>query len=266
MKAIVLILSTITTMVFGSFTPFPPANPTPSAVVSKGSLLTSDGVSQVEALACADGEIIEYDAAETYGFKCATIPSSATIGEIKEMHTFNGLIPIPRGWMVLDGDIVNEANYDAIHGAGAYVADGVATSSILNRNLPNMIGKYSVAVAATSQDGTAPITSVGNISNQTDLSHTHNGSNHVHQVVNYTANANDTYYNASGNLFTPARSTTFQSGFFGFEVNEKGNLYPYYVEDLFTSASGASATSSSLSATQDIQPESIEVIKIMKVI
>jgi uncharacterized delta-60 repeat protein len=43
-------------------------------LLAKGSLLTSDGVSNGEFSACADTEIIEWDAAETSGFKCVAKP------------------------------------------------------------------------------------------------------------------------------------------------------------------------------------------------
>lgn len=39
-------------------------------LMAKGSLLTSNGTSNLEIAACADGEIIEWDAAEAHGYKC----------------------------------------------------------------------------------------------------------------------------------------------------------------------------------------------------
>ena len=46
-------------------------------VMSKGSIITSDGVSNGELTACADGEIIEWDSVETSGIKCVIKPSVA---------------------------------------------------------------------------------------------------------------------------------------------------------------------------------------------
>jgi len=43
-------------------------------LLAKGSLLGSDGAINTEFLACADDEIIVWDAAETLGFKCDVIP------------------------------------------------------------------------------------------------------------------------------------------------------------------------------------------------
>jgi len=44
-------------------------------LLGKGSLLTSDGTTNGEFTACADDEIIVYDAAEVNGFKCEAKPS-----------------------------------------------------------------------------------------------------------------------------------------------------------------------------------------------
>jgi len=44
-------------------------------LLGKGSLLTSDGVTNGEFTACADDELIVWDAAEVAGFKCAAAPS-----------------------------------------------------------------------------------------------------------------------------------------------------------------------------------------------
>jgi hypothetical protein len=187
--------------------------------------------------------------------------SESVVGEIKEIHTFNGLIPIPSGWMIMNGDIVNETNYDAIHGAGAYVTDGVASSVLLSKNLPDMIGKYSVAVAATTQDGSGAITSVGNIANQSDISHTHAGASHNHLWNDYVASGSNTY-NSGGSLVAYNSIGQTQSNGAGLFRAGGGDVT---VGDAYTSnASGT--TSSGGSATQSIQPESIEVIKIMKVI
>ena len=56
------------------FTPFPPSSPPADSITTKGGLLTSDGSAQVVKTACADTEILEYDAAVTEGFKCVAKP------------------------------------------------------------------------------------------------------------------------------------------------------------------------------------------------
>ena len=67
--------------------------------------------------------------------------NSALLGEIKQFHSFNGAIQIPRGWMQCNGDVINEANYDAIHGAGSYVADGIADLVLNGKHTPDLIDR-----------------------------------------------------------------------------------------------------------------------------
>ena len=224
MKALVLILLTVTTLVFGAFTPLPTGGaPLPAT-------------------------------------------SETIVGEIKEMHTFNGLIPIPSGWMILNGDIVNEVNYEAIHGVGTYATDDIASSVLLSKNLPDMIDKYSVAVTATTQDGSIAITSVGNISNQADISHTHAGASHNHRWLDAGAGSvDDATYNAAGSaIFISANRAGGDASVEGV-IEEGSSNVNYSLVDYYTNnASGT--TGSGGSATQGIQPESIEVIKIMKII
>lgn len=262
MKLLIIIL---TTFLFFGFTAFSPAPTAPNTIGLKGALLTGNGTQDVIAPACSDGEILEWDSADSDGVICVTKPtggggSGALVGEVKEFHTFGGTLPIPSGYMIANGDVVNETNYDAIHGAGAYAADGVASSLLLNKNLPDMIGKYAVGAAATVQDGTSAITSVGNAGNQVNLNHTHSGPNHNHAWMVSQFIGNNTTYDAAGNSFDPGQynfaggggSTSLDIG--------KSPATTYYTNN----ASGT--TGDALSTTQSIQPESIEVIKIIKVI
>jgi hypothetical protein len=76
MKLLLLLL--LSTSAFAQFTALPPLPPVENAITTKGGLLTSNGTAQVEALACADDEIIVYDSAEANGFKCAAAPSGGS--------------------------------------------------------------------------------------------------------------------------------------------------------------------------------------------
>jgi hypothetical protein len=58
----------------GMFQPFNPYSIAPDAITTKGGLLTSNGTNQVVKEACADDEIIIFDASISFGFKCGTIP------------------------------------------------------------------------------------------------------------------------------------------------------------------------------------------------
>lgn len=191
------------------------------------------------------------------------------VGEIKSMHTFNGTISIPRGWMILNGDIVNSTNYDAIHGAGAYTADGVSGSAIDGKNLPNLVDKYEVGASATTQDGTSAITAVGNTDHEIDIQHSHVVSAHNHQMYDYNdsagSTASDKVYDNAGNSDFPSTSSTglnFATVYHDPDVSGLSGI----AEDIYTANYGPEDTSNGLSTTQSIQPESIEVIKIMKVI
>ena len=262
---ILLLLFTLTA--YSAFTPLPTGSPPTSVVNAKGNLLSNDGAAQGEFSACANGKILEYDSGQTYGLKCGdkTVDTVADasqlsfVGEIKEMHTFNGTVSIPRGWMQANGDVVNETNYDAIHGAGAYVADSVSTSAIDGKNLPNFTGKYSVGAATTTQDGTTAITSVGNASSTLDLEHLHSGPSHNHAwaVINVSS---ATTYNSGG----ASIALTSRSGGTGAEDRPDIRLSPSVT--YYTNNSGSGNTGNGLSDGTDIRPESIEVIKIIKVI
>jgi len=72
MKLILALLFTVNA--YATFTPFPPSPVAPDSLVTKGGLLTSDGRDQVEALACANDQIIVFDSAEVNGFKCEAKP------------------------------------------------------------------------------------------------------------------------------------------------------------------------------------------------
>ena len=80
--AIIILIFMMVTSAFSLFTPFPPVSPPDDTIVTKGGLLTSDGASQVEALACSNTQILEFDSTVSYGFKCSSLPldtNAATI-------------------------------------------------------------------------------------------------------------------------------------------------------------------------------------------
>lgn len=95
-----------------------------------------------------------------------------SLGDIKVHHTYNGAAPIDEGWMLCDGRQITEAAYNTEHGSGHW-ATYVGSSSLLNKYLPNMTGKYIVGSATTTQSGSIAITFSGNASNQVNLQHTH---------------------------------------------------------------------------------------------
>lgn len=176
-----------------------------------------------------DGELLAENFADTSGL--------APVGAMCEFHTFNGTLSIPRGWMVLDGDVVNETNYDAQHGSGAYATDGVVNSPLLGKHLPSKISRYSIGAASTTESGGSAIATVGTASNSLDLGHTHSFTGHTHAAtLSQTAEA------------SPSAPFAYAKG---------GQ----------TTTSGAENVSMNDGLDPiDIRPESIEFVCIMKVI
>lgn len=175
-------------------------------------------------------------------------------GSVMQFHTFNGAVSIPRGWMIMNGNVVNETNYNAIHGAGAYTTDGVASSALLSKNLPNMTSRYPVGVAATTQDGSIAITAVGNSGNTVNLQHTHTVSGQAARLDLDGTFLRMTRIAAPSSPYSSNRRATLSSS----SVSEGDQNFGIEV---------TTATSSNgLSTTQSIQPDSIQLIFIIKVI
>lgn len=175
-------------------------------------------------------------------------------GSVMQFHTFDGTVDIPRGWMILNGDVVNQTNYDAIHGAGAYAADGVASSALLSKNLPDMDSRYATGSDTTGQDGSSAITAVGNASNQVNLSHTHSDGSYHARIAEATSNQLGWQETSVVSYFTN-RVTSLPAFTFG-----AGTI------TLTSAVDVGGDSSSALSSTQSIRPDSIEFIFIMKVI
>jgi hypothetical protein len=171
-------------------------------------------------------------------------------GSIMQFHTFNGAVSIPRGWMIMNGNVVNEANYNAIHGAGTYTTDGVASSALLSKNLPNMTSRYPVGVAATTQNGSVAITAVGNSGNTVNLQHSHPAGSLYGQM------------NDSANLLW--RRITTESWTYNRSFAPLGTGTPTSTTSDGLGIGGS--TGNALSTTQSIQPDSIQLIFIIKVI
>lgn len=173
-------------------------------------------------------------------------------GQVIMFHDFGGTLSPGQGWMKMDGSIVNETNYDAIHGAGSW-ATYIGTSPIGGKYLPDQAGKTVFGTADTSQTGAAAITSEGNAGHSiVTPMHTHTAPNHRHRWYRAGAsNASDKTYDIDGNFVdlaaqskSPNQSTVQPSS------NSTGLV------DSFTSDPiGASSTGSSGEMTLDVQNE-----------
>ncbi len=184
-------------------------------------------------------------------------------GCVTLFHDYNGLLTPGQGWMKLNGDIVNEANYDALHGAGSWDLY-IVSSPLDGKYLPNMANRYPVGTAATTQAGTVAITKVGNTNHQVALpSHSHTGPSHNHKWYESAAGAsNDTSFSSSGtsqNLGPIARALNEDHIKFS-TAAEDG------VRDSWTSNDGTGNTGSSVSATISHQPDSMEFEYWMRIV
>lgn len=187
------------------------------------------------------------------------------VGEVKLFYDYNGELSIPRGWMIENGDVVGQAAYDAIHGAGAYTADGIASSPVLGKNLPNMANKFVKGVAGTSQTGATAITSTGNAGHTVNLQHSHA---HNHQWYNHVPGELAAQaYNSAGSA-TNINNLTTNNTYSAEPRIDADNLITTTtatvatMADLYTDNDATTA----LSATQSIEPETVEHVFIIKVI
>ncbi len=173
-----------------------------------------------------------------------------SVGDFKYHHSYNGTVDAGEGWMLCDGRTISQANYDTEHGSGHW-ATYVGSSLIDGKKLPNLTSKYLVGKASTTQDGSGTITPVGNTSHQVNLAHNQK----VYSVVN-SVTSSDTVYDSSGNPVT----ITQQAGKTGV-----GNYQLSATEQAFLPTT-LMYGDSQLSATQSVQPDSIEVQIYMRII
>jgi hypothetical protein len=183
-------------------------------------------------------------------------------GDLKMHHTYNGTVVCGEGWMLSDGRVINQANYDTEKGAGHW-ATYVVSSPLDGKYLPNFTGRYGVGKATTTQDGTVAITTVGNASNQVDISHTHTVANHVHQwLVDQGTSTNNASYNSGGSQ----TNFTFNTTASGEHIVTLQGAVSRVSGSYYTSLAGGQTSSSSGSSTQSIQPDSVEVQYCMRII
>jgi hypothetical protein len=111
---------------------------------------------------------------EDYFFKSYAIAvGDLGPGDIEFIYDYDGTVTPLQGWMLCDGRVINESNYNTEHGAGSW--DTYIVSSVLeNKYLPNLTSKYLRSNSTTAtQAGTSAITAIGNASNQINLQHNH---------------------------------------------------------------------------------------------
>jgi hypothetical protein len=147
-------------------------------------------------------------------------------GMIIPFHPYGGQNPLGQGWFPCWGEIINETNYNAIHGAGSWEAF-IGSSPLEGRYSPALkdtsgSGVRPVFLGANSddnlnslvntyylEDGSSPFTLVGATNNEVDpVSHVHAMAEHNHQWYVHVANAstNDQVFNSGG---TAVNASTF---------------------------------------------------------
>lgn len=115
----------------------------------------------------------------------ASSEDSIPVGTIIGWYDYAGLLTMPQGWMLCDGSIVNESNYNSQHAAGDWLVY-VGASPIGGIYLPNLNNKFLKGTDAATQSGTSAITSSGNVGHVVDMAHDHGG---VATDASYTGSA-----------------------------------------------------------------------------
>lgn len=173
-------------------------------------------------------------------------------GDIKLHHSYDGTVPIDQGWFPCDGTIINETNYDAFHGVGSWIKY-VGTSIFDGKYTPDLVGKIMAGTNDTTQDGTSPITTVGDSS--IDLTHTHSSASHNHQW----------YQN---NIATSGNALTTTASYIGHSYDSSGNILSLSGGDLAGDYYTDNITPTINSTTDSVTtiPESIEAVHYIRII
>jgi len=200
-------------------------------------------------------------------------------GDMKMHHSYNGAVGPGQGWMLCNGRTITEANYDAEFSAGDF-ATFIGSSPLLNKDLPDMDNKYPVGADATTQDGSAPLTFVGNATHQINIQHSHTINSHTHIVVAHNhqwvdeagATSNDSTWDINGNaLILPQGADKTTGGRHVHNSSTDGDvqvLGDSWTENEapLTGTQSDSGTDNQLSTTQSVQPESLQVQYFMRII
>jgi hypothetical protein len=117
----------------------------------------------------------------TYSFLRANvfvgyIPSGAAI----PWYDFNGLISIPHGYMLCNGDQITQTKYNEQHrtsvsDATDYWSTYVGSSPLEDLYTPDLISTYQKGTTSATQSGVSAISKSGNVGNQVNLQHNHGG-------------------------------------------------------------------------------------------
>lgn len=186
-------------------------------------------------------------------------------GMIMPVHDFNGSVSPGHGWFPCDGTQINETNYEAIYGVGTW-ATFIGSSALDGKFAPDMTGRYLTGASSTTQDGSNPISPVGNEDSEVNLQHFHGLPNHNHQWYDYQTDAlSSTTFNSFGTSITIPEDFKNVGAARAIVANDDNNA-GVLSGDLYTSSNSSGNTLNGLSSTQDIRPESIEVKYFIRIV
>jgi hypothetical protein len=162
------------------------------------------------------------------------IPGGATI----PWYDFNGLLDIPQGYMLCNGDVVSRSTYNIQHRTGVsdttdYWALYIGSSPLEGLHLPSMALRYFKGTVSSTQAGSSALTYAGNIGTVVNLQHNHGS------VV--TTNAVATVNESNAGLLT-------------------------YIEATSGTHTHNATITNDLSTAQDITPLSIDVKYLMRIL
>lgn len=191
----------------------------------------------------------------TYPFERINVTTGGLFpGALLLFHDFGGALTPAQGYMKCNGDIVNETNYDAIHGAGSWAAH-IVSSPLSGKHLPDWNNKYAVGSDTTPDDGSSAISPVGNANHQVNLQHNHSIPGHNHRWYIPQGSSDDNIFDSSGTQHDIANAgrtgLAISVGSGGGLANSNNTM-----SALYTSNAGSGNTGNAGSTTQNIQPES----------
>ena len=208
---------------------------------------------------------------ETYPYKRANITTGYLFaGMIMAFHDYNALLGGGQGWMKCDGSVINETNYNALHGAGSW-ATYIGTSPLDSKYLPAMNDKYLVGATNTTQAGTGALTFVGNTAHSYTVgTHNHSIPDHYHTwYVPRTGTSDDQSY-LSG-VLNDIHEVSKGAGAYGVVVAAAAAVALKLDGSTDGLSTSVQSTASQVTNTEgghnvDVQPESLEVEYWMRII
>lgn len=176
-------------------------------------------------------------------------------GDIKAHHSYNGAAEIGQGWYPCDGSVINETNYDNIHGAGAW-AKYIISSWFDSKSAPDMASKYLVGAADTANDGSA---TAGNTSSIVDFTHGHTLTGHTHKWQDsFNGSTNSALFVSNA---SPAKGTYNADGTTqGISSGTNLGSREYWTSLVYPT------TTTALTTPIEVRPVSVEVIYYIRII